>query len=260
MASRKGQTPGTACRFLRLPVVAECGTSGLPAAKAERDPDDREVLRSAVTLAKRGASQAGIDRMRKIARAGGEHHIARTPDDLDRLEGINWLGVVHADGNGLGQVFLKFHDYARTTSDDEYVSRLRAFSDAVNAAAEAAFREALAGVRWGQSDDQRAKSLPVVPIVLGGDDLTVVMDGSHAIRFAVDYLAAFERITSADRVITPIMKAAYPDTDGRVTACAGVAVVKLHYPFSAAYHLAEELIQSAKLFAKSFNPPQSGVD
>ncbi|MDQ3135469.1 MAG: hypothetical protein M3Q76_11835, partial [Acidobacteriota bacterium] len=35
--------------------------------------------------------------------------------------------------------------------------------------------------------------LPVVPLVLGGDDLTVICDGRYAIQFTRDFLLQFER-------------------------------------------------------------------
>ena len=61
--------------------------------------------------------------------------------------------------------------------------------------------------------------LPVVPIVLGGDDMTVVMDGRFAIQFTIDFLSKFEELTGADLTVTGITK-------DKVTTCAGVAVVK----------------------------------
>ncbi len=45
---------------------------------------------------------------------------------------------------------------------------------------------------------------------------------------------------------------------GGLTACAGVAVVKPHFPFSAAYDLAEELTKEAKKTVKRYAPRSSG--
>jgi hypothetical protein len=94
-----------------------------------------------------------------------------------------------------------------------------------------------------------------VPIVLGGDDMTVVMDGRYAVQFTINFLGKFEELTANDETIRAIV-------GGAVTACAGVAVVKPHFPFFAAYTLAEELIRSAKTYAKGINAdkPSSAFD
>src|SRR5690606_5681066 len=73
--------------------------------------------------------------------------------------------------------------------------------------------------------------LPLRPILLGGDDLTFLCDGRVALALTEAALKAFE--------------AEVPSL-GRVTACAGVAIVPAHAPFAQAYALAEALCRHAK--------------
>ena len=40
--------------------------------------------------------------------------------------GCDWLAVIHADGNGLGQVFLRFDKFA--SGDPDYIDKLGRFS------------------------------------------------------------------------------------------------------------------------------------
>ncbi len=89
--------------------------------------------------------------------------------------------------------------------------------------------------------------MPVLPLVLGGDDLTVICAGSISLAFTEAYLTAFEEVTRASELL-----------GGGLTACAGVAVVKPHFPFSAAYDLAEELTKEAKKTVKRYAPRSSG--
>jgi hypothetical protein len=87
--------------------------------------------------------------------------------------------------------------------------------------------------------------------VLGGDDLTIICDGQYAVRFTRDFLTQFEVETAKidqehDHGIIPeIAQMAFGV--GRLGMCAGIAIVKPHFPFHAAYDLAEALLKSAKL-------------
>jgi hypothetical protein len=152
--------------------------------------------------------------------------------DLEKL-GCDWLAIVHADGNGLGQVFLKFDHKANTTGNRDYIEKLRAFSLALDECTEKAFCQALTVLR------PRRGIIPIVPLVLGGDDLTVVCDGRQALQFTKKFIDCFEQETREHQHIKPIMQ-------NGVTSCAGVAIVKPHFPFFAGYQLAEELLKSAK--------------
>jgi hypothetical protein len=77
--------------------------------------------------------------------------------------------------------------------------------------------------------------LPFRPIVFGGDDVTFVCDGRLGPALAVEYLERFRVATGA-----------LPDGAGAADACAGVAIVKTHYPFARAYGLAADLCSEAK--------------
>lgn len=259
--------PGPVERFQRLPVVAECSTSGLPAARCERQRGPGELGEfSAVSWAKRQAAEQGWERLRDMA---GGIPLARSLDQLDRLEEVEWLAVVHADGNGFGKMFLNFDRLVKalTSSDDNeiYKRLLHDFSKSLDEIAKAAFQSALEVVfeLWQQRQVARAtpgKFLPVVPLVVGGDDLTVVCDGKLAIPFTTAYLQAFEEQTAKEGVVGDLAEKRETPIR-RLGACAGVAIIKPHFPFYAAYGLAEELLKSAKVVKSKLNDwPCSALD
>lgn len=250
----RSRLPGPASRFQRLPIVAECASSGLPAQRVANRGDglaDDELREySAQTFAKLRARERWKSRLDSILNRSKSR--ARLPDattDLEKL-GCDWFAIVHADGNGLGQVFLKFDKIAQVNDNRDYITKLRSFSLALDECTETAFCRCLKSLHPRGHDN----IIPIVPLVLGGDDLTVVCDGRQALQFTKKFIDYFEEKTREHRAINSILK-------NGVTSCAGVAIVKPHFPFFAGYQLAEELLQSAKKLAKT-NPdrPLSAVD
>lgn len=240
----RSRLPGPAVRFQRLPIIAECASSGLPASAYDRT--GREPgMRSRVILAKREAAQDGLTRIRALV--GEEPRLPRSTTEIEDL-GCDWLAIVHADGNGLGQIFLNFDREAKTSNNRDYITKLRNFSMALDECTEKAFCRSLAVFLL------RRNITPIVPLVLGGDDLTVVCDGRQALQFTKKFIDCFEEETRQHQAIRSIIN------DG-VKSCAGVAIVKPHFPFFAGYQLAEELLKSAKKLGKK-NPERflSAID
>ncbi len=81
--------------------------------------------------------------------------------------------------------------------------------------------------------------IPFRPIVFGGDDVTFVCDGRLGLSLTTAYLREFEQQTA---------RVGLGKDNGGLTACAGVSIVKSHYPFARAYALAEELSKLAKSY------------
>jgi len=78
--------------------------------------------------------------------------------------------------------------------------------------------------------------LPFRPLVYGGDDVTFICDGRLGLELAAIYLEKLQNLKVTD---------AKP-----LTACAGVCIVKSHYPFARAYEMSEALCRNAKKFAR----------
>jgi hypothetical protein len=175
--------------------------------------------------------------------------------------GLDWHAVIHADGNRFGQVFRNFQDHlpggACGYENRDYVDRLRRFSAGLDGCTRDAFRAALDVLARRRQPTKATRFLPVVPIVLGGDDLTVVCDGAYAVQLARDFLQGFE--ARAETLWQVVGLGRPPGGPQRPSACAGVAVVKPHYPFYAAYELAERLLKSAKA-VKEHAPDASALD
>jgi len=244
--SVRSRLSGPAARFQRLPIIADCATSGLPATRPanQRDGLAKEERKeySSQTFAKLNVRQSWKKRVDDIR----EHHQVKLPlpDATTELEdlGCDWTAIVHADGNGLGQVFLNFKEVSKATNNRDYIDKLRRFSLALDECTEKAFCQALSVFL------PKRGVAPIVPLVLGGDDLTVVCDGRQALQFTKKFIDSFEEATSQHNNVKAIL------ADG-VTSCAGVTIVKPHFPFFAGYQLAEELLKSAKTFK-----PRSAID
>ncbi|GAA2162044.1 Cas10/Cmr2 second palm domain-containing protein [Actinomadura napierensis] len=273
LLSRVAMTrPGPQLRFAGVPVAARCGSSGLPAQKpvvlAEgANPEPR----SAPSMAKLDAFEDALGRLAvKMGLAATEKDKAVRAglrEAVDHLaERADWVAVVHADGNGLGKVFQNFtRIIGSEATARSYVDSLRGLSTGVDDCAVKAVRITLDKLKRTirqdgkpafplveKRNDQSAKEqLPLLPLVLGGDDLTVVCDGAMALSFAERYLRAFADCAKADpRVGDLLREAGQPE----LGACAGVAIVKRHYPFHSAAELAEGLTKEAKSVKKQLGP------
>jgi hypothetical protein len=142
------------------------------------------------------------------------------------------IAVVHADLSGLGETFRRMG--AGFTEARQNLALATAIERAVTEAA----REACENTLLGNACYCHDKAIiPARPILLGGDDITIIVRADLAPDFAADLL---ERIEEKAR--TPAI--------GGLSACAGVAIVGSGAPFLMAHALAESLCKYAKGFAK----------
>lgn len=250
--SLRSERVSPAIRFPLLPILAPCATSGRPACKLASE-GQRTLDVSRESWAKQEHTKNWRNRIKAVLHE--TEYRDSLPDDLDKLERYcerrEWLSVVHADGNGLGQIFLSFGRYLAPPATDAaqnaaYVAQLREFSLALEEATERAFVAALNELpRLRVRGRRRVQEwLPIIPLLIGGDDLTAVCDGEYALPFARAYLRALETETERSPLLSGIAQRALQSK--HLTACAGVAVIKPHFPFHQAYELAEELLRSAK--------------
>jgi hypothetical protein len=243
--------PDPNLRFLRLPIVEDCRTSGLPASDLDREPN-RLVEKSRASLCKKMWADQALGeggRLPKILEGSGYEFIKSTNELLDKQLQVEWLAVIHADGNGLGQIFINFEQYiGQDQSNRHYTNRFRQFSLELDHCTRQAFLSAIQVFPKDASKDGSAP-LKLVPLVLGGDDLTIVCDAKFAFAFTKAFLERFELETQQSETISDIAAQAFKlgEEQGQLSACAGIAIVKPHFPFSTAYQLAEKLAKSAKV-------------
>ena len=257
----RNHLPAPEARFPTLPVLEPCASSGLPAARI-KDLGKGENPYSDVTIAKCYAYQKAAKRIdmlvpKRQSPDGKDIDIAQKIEHLEEL-GKDWLGIVHADGNGIGQLFLEFGDFCDGETQDSYFDAYRKFSLSLDLCGVAAFQEALMET-WPHQEDV----IPLIPLVLGGDDLTVFCDGRMAVNFAATYLKKFQEQTKKAKVlcqssiIPEILKRKKWEKLG---AAAGVAITKPHYPFHRGYELSEQLIKQAKKSKSKLDVSRCALD
>jgi hypothetical protein len=231
-------------RFQMLPFCQPCSTSGLPAGKLEGE--DAYATPSAK---KRKNAEGWFSRIREVFRNGKDGFFpAAGADHLEsQFDDLSWFGVIFADGNGLGQIMMQFKKWLEP--NDDYLTTYRNFSIELDEATEKSFYAACVQLHTlGASRKMKGDTnhrLPVVPLLLGGDDLTVMVDGRYALPFAQTFLTKFEESTAASPTISRIAQKAL--CAPRLSAGAGVAIVKKHFPYHSAHALAASLLKSAKL-------------
>lgn len=169
------------------------------------------------------------------------------------------IGLVHADGNGLGQLLMNLKKAAQSEkgvtklADEDYVEVFKAISEAIQKATEDAAELAVKQVLLAEKADNSEQLFPARPIVLGGDDLTMIIRADLALPFTEAFLNAFE-VTSAkelkDVKSLPACKQLNDVIPNYLTACAGIVYAKSSQPFSLLHELAEGLCKRAKTVSK----------
>ena len=225
-----------------------------------------------------------------------------TPDESNAAKAVPELssvGVIHIDGNGvgaimrdLGEAFKGVCCHLDSLEETPYdrednpcninEGRFQWFVMEVNYRLDGVVKQAVAKAWEKVTEIAREDELPgppVVPVLVGGDDVTVYTDGRYAIPFAEAYIRHYEEITKDDDLLSVLAivaggkKADAPERDrfeiddyiiqnpGPLTASAGVAIVGRNFPFHIAYDLAEGLVsRGKKLGKKKDTVPCSTID
>jgi len=166
-----------------------------------------------------------------------------------------WIGVVHADGNSLGILIQKLF---KEVPEDKVLQFYKGFSNALDSATKIAAGNAFKKVV--PEFDDSSGFLPIRPIIIGGDDLTVIIRGDLAIPFTEAFLDEFEKQTSLELKKLQVKYEISLGLEKGLTACAGIAFIKPNFPLHFGVQLADDLCKSAKDSSKKIektSPPSS---
>ena len=244
--------------LLGLGVSVMCQSTALPAVEMVKgigeEPDrpaSAEIVAKLKVATKTGPRPSEADeRLHRITPLEDYDY----PAQFEHLGGTkgehSYIAVVHADGDGMGSRITKIGEkYPKQKENRDFINAIREFSIAVEKAAQAALQvtldkltarierdngrkvmvhrnegRVLARIELCWDDKGHKWRLPFRPIVFGGDDLTFVCDGRLGLSLATEYMRQFTDKTKD-----------LPDKRGSLTASAGIAIVKSHYPFARAY-------------------------
>jgi hypothetical protein len=255
--------------LLGVSVTAEGATDGLPAVTIHNGL---------------GLSRAAVEKRRLFDDSGdrfgdllphedGSKTVYRMQPDIDKLwqtRGENYVAVVHIDGNSTGDLIKHVMGNQRY---EEAVPLMRSLSTQIDMVFGRAFRSALQelvqSVRLDEklrnrfaitesrtSEDGTMFTLPVRMVVFAGDDVTFICNGKLALVLTQYFLESLDRESLSISV-------GEQQKQIHLSACAGVAIVKSHYPYRQAYELTEQLCASAKHKAKALargEDPGSWID
>ena len=181
---------------------------------------------------------------------------------------LSSVGVVHVDGNGVGAIMRnlgKSYDTVQSQLDSLRSAAYKCkdnpcerdkdpfqwFIMEVNYRLDGVVKAAVAAAWRDVEDYARGRQAPpVVPVLVGGDDLTVYVEGKFAIPFAESYVRYYEQLTGEDELLKQLAVVAGAKKPGPLTASAGVAIVGRNFPFHIAYDLAEKLVSRGKKLGK----------
>lgn len=266
--------------LLGMSVSVPCKATGLPAVQMSKPVGDTPPYPiSAEITAKHGVADQKHDRLAAITYLKKEVPINedhyRYPGDFDdmvpRKGEANYIAIVHADGDGVGNRLKRLGKDERGDYLDwdhrKYITERRRFSDGLKAATRQALQATMKSLQdkllqdskpngdvliaFYGDEEQRIELqpieegkylyyLPFRPIISGGDDVTFVCDGRIAHALTLNYLCAFKQATSNIEI------GGKKVFDRPISASAGIAIVRTHYPFARAYDLAEDLMENAK--------------
>jgi len=230
---------------------------------------------------------------------GAFQDLPQAANSRGTLASLSSVGVIHIDGNGvgaimrdLGKAFKKTNNAFDKLAKASYLrkpnpcgkkpprvrpygekhSRFQWFVMEVNYRLDGVVKQAVAKA-WDEvteiareevteiTREDKLPGPPVVPVLVGGDDVTVYTDGRYAIPFAEAYIRHYEDLTKKDGLLSVLATVAGAPKKGPLTASAGVAIVGRNFPFHVAYDLAEGLVsRGKKLGKKKDEVPCSTID
>ncbi len=251
----KGRRQGVVAEA-HMSYMAFCASCGVTLAdhfgQLPNEPGDRQryLCPTCQTKAQeRWDERLGQLREFLVAIVKSEDHLAQYvwPEDTDKvaehdLRGRNYVAYLIADGNGMGMIFRR--------CDEPQIKKL---SDGLTHAARnslAIASSSLIARLDPRYDKEDREIVPVLPLILGGDDLFALIPAPYSLDFARRFCLTWE-----DHLCQLIENAGLTigEEDGgipRPTVAAAVVICKSKYPYALAHRRAEALLKEAKRQSK----------
>lgn len=222
----------------------KCYSTGLPASKHCKEYDEERFLSPEIEAKIVKCNQSRKDDYKEIVpeKYLNEIKISSAVEDIVDSE-KSYIAVVHIDGNNMGKKFNEFNGLMKKKDNenykmhnDKFVSSLNAFSTNVDKAYKEAFKSMYEKVyeHWKGICKSEKICSPIIPLIFAGDDVTYIINAKLGIESAKIFLENLKTINMTDEIKV------------KLTACAGISIVKKNYPFARAYRLAEDLCSNAK--------------
>lgn len=148
-----------------------------------------------------------------------------------------YVAYLLADGNGIGKLFDK-------CSVEQETQLSKRFTDIMRRSLAEPTRQIM---RW----DRNGRFIPVLPLILGGDDLFALIPARWALDFAAHFCRTFSQEVNKvfeEDLFKPLKSA----QDFVVpTISATVVICKENYPFTLAHLAGEEGLKATKRFSKT---------
>lgn len=254
-AAKRNHAPGAAAH---LPYFAFCASTGVEFASdwhTDQESVDRGYYLSQASMRKRAERKNERlefldDFFKKVSgHEPDEKGYFIPPEDADAMgaksgyDPRNYVAYLLADGNGMGKRFDQISDRQTLRELSEKLT------DVVRTSLAAPTKQMIKNYPGKELSDA-----PALPLLLGGDDLFVLLPAPFAISFAQKFCQAFEQ--NLGKLLAELKQ----QPDPAPTIAAAVVICKASYPFHLAHQRGEELLKNAKRRAKSATKSCSTVN
>jgi hypothetical protein len=227
-----------------LPVLSRCAwtSNGLASAVVRQGEDEDEVSLAACYrhgtarfIERGGQAQDLVTLLMRHAQIP-----TRAADTSEELAEGKYLAVIHADGNDVGAAL------PRSATEAERAAFHHRNRVLMRRALHLAITEVkkLRPCRNLRTYGEPRYVFPLLPLMLGGDDLLAVCRSDVALPFIVDLCAALEHL-----------QVDVPKGQFKLTLGIGVAIASYSLPFHHLHELAEALASSAKRKVRGTEKP-----
>lgn len=183
-------------------------------------------------------------------------------DAICEFDSRRYVAYLVADANSMGELFRRFES-EQSLSEFSKNLRKKVFDALASPMADlktrtdeiAKNRKIKVRLRDKIKPMPLKDILPVVPLILGGDDLFVLLPAPFAIDFTRRFIQEYEKIMS------DFLNELGPQKFDTPTLSAVVVICKSNYPYKLAHKRGEALLKQAKQMAKTAaDNPRSVID
>ena len=248
------------------PLVARCRRTGEAAVFEDHDSEliglairQRRLVRDSIRLNRQNPTREQVPGKSELLDLKCmppdmlEEGYAFAGETGDIVTDSGYTCLIHADGNDLGSIITSLIREAEHPSETPISSNMMGpfldISREVDRATRDAVRRAVSSIREGIESGP----VPVRPVVLGGDDVTLFVRADLAVGFVGELARAFEEETGEALKKFRQKKWFVEPKDFdmlHMTLAVGAVFIKEGFPFDRAYDLVESLCERAKSEAR----------